>query len=317
MSPDVKVVEDLAGLPLLRKWKTTLARAKKQVRPYRENSAARRLATRIRSLRPIKSPVFILGCPRSGTTFLGSVMESIPSSSYYFEPPILKYYSRLVFEGRMSAAATRRIYAKAFHALLLAAPGNGPRIIEKNPKHTWIARRLLQVFPDAKFIFIHRDGRDVALSLLAKPWHRRDSVGQGKREPGGYLYGPYPHFYIESHRHQEYEDTTDYHRAIWIWRRYAEEMEKLRDELPEPCQFHLRYEELVRQPEQVVRPLVRFLDEPDDVLQSIMTVADQGHAGSVGKWKTQLGEEEHAATRSEAGEMLRFLGYADQETAVT
>lgn len=316
MSRDFEVVEDLKFFALLNKWKVTLGRAREQAKQRGQIARRGCLRTRFASLLPIKRPVFILGCPRSGTTFLGQVMDSIPGSSYYFEPPILKYYSRLVYQGTAGTTRTSCLYRAVLHSLLLAAPGNGPRVIEKNPTHTWIAESLLQSFPDARFVFIHRDGRDVALSLAAKPWHQRDAAAQGKREPGGYLYGPYPHFYIEPDRHDEFQSTTDYHRAIWIWRRYAEEMARLKRTLPETLQFHMSYEELVQQPKDTLEPMLRFLDEPSSVLGSVLEAANQGHGASVGKWRTQLSAEERATTATEAGEMLRILGYAARDAAL-
>jgi len=41
---------------------------------------------------------------------------------------------------------------------------------DKTPEHTGHLPRIRQVFPDAKIIFLYRDGRDVALSLTKMPW---------------------------------------------------------------------------------------------------------------------------------------------------
>src|SRR5207247_1101665 len=40
---------------------------------------------------------------------------------------------------------------------------------EKTPEHTGQLPRIQAVFPDAKIIFLYRDGRDVALSLTKVP----------------------------------------------------------------------------------------------------------------------------------------------------
>jgi len=41
---------------------------------------------------------------------------------------------------------------------------------DKTPEQTGRIMRMRWLFPDAKFIFIYRDGRDVALSLCKVPW---------------------------------------------------------------------------------------------------------------------------------------------------
>jgi len=45
---------------------------------------------------------------------------------------------------------------------------------EKTPEHTGHLPRIQQFFPDAKIIFLYRDGRDVALSLTKVPWMSSD-----------------------------------------------------------------------------------------------------------------------------------------------
>lgn len=45
---------------------------------------------------------------------------------------------------------------------------------DKAPEHTGHLSRIHGVFPDAKIIFMYRDGRDVALSLSEMPWIRCD-----------------------------------------------------------------------------------------------------------------------------------------------
>jgi LPS sulfotransferase NodH len=303
------IVQELDTLGLLKKWKSTLGAARRQRRVTK--SGGLKLRTRSAVVRTIRAPVFVLGCPRSGTTFLGQVLDAVPGTSYYFEPAALKYFSRLVFEKRVTINQARRVYNSVFRSLLLVAPGNGPRVIEKNPKHTWVAETLRELFPDARFVFIHRDGRDVALSLLAKPWHRQDSAGSGRREPGGYLYGPFPHFYIEPERRTEYMATSDYHRAIWIWRRYAEEMIRLRDALPIECQSHIQYEELVFDPLAVSKKLLRFLDIGESrAINSVLEAAQTGHASSIGKWKSQMTDEDRQMTEREAGDIMKAIGSA-------
>jgi len=45
---------------------------------------------------------------------------------------------------------------------------------EKSPAHTGKLWRIKEVFPEAKVLFLYRDGRDVALSLTKVPWMHHD-----------------------------------------------------------------------------------------------------------------------------------------------
>ena len=259
----------------------------------------------------LEKPVFILGCPRSGTTYLGNILEMMPGASYYFEPPILKYYARPVYEGRVSPSRSRRFYRSCCRSLLFVAPGTGPRVVEKNPNHTWVAEALYHAFPDARFIIISRDGRDTALSLSQKPWHLKESVATGKREPGGYLYGPFPHFYIEEHRRDEYLHTSDMHRCAWIWRRHAEQIAHLRQALPADCQFHISYESLILQPEKTLGFILEFIGENDErTRKKVFAAAREGHTFSLGRWRKGLKPSDLQIIQREAGEMLERSDYA-------
>lgn len=294
------------GWKWIRKWQETITFS----RLMQPDDLRGRRRTRLLALGPIHCPVFVLGSPRSGTTYLGTLLSAIPGVSYFFEPPILKYYARQVYEGEVSPGKARRFYPWVFRILRVVAPGRGPRVIEKNPNHTWIAETLATVFPEARFVMIIRDGRDTALSLLEKPWHREDSVDSGRFEPGGYPYGPYPHFYIEHDRHDEYLATDDLTRCAWVWRRHTEEVMRLQESLPAGSWHALRYEELLMNPDETLHELLSFLgvDTPEARL-AVSEVAATGHRASIGRWREQLTDDELERVEREAGALLSRLGY--------
>lgn len=296
------------GLRYLRKWQRTISFSRVEQQAHLPG----RWLTRAGALGPVRRPVFVLGSPRSGTTYLGALLAAIPGVSYFFEPPILKYYARLVYDGEVPLARARRFYAWAFRVLRFVAPGRGLRVVEKNPNHTWIAETLLAVFPDAQFVMILRDGRDATLSLLAKPWHLDESAGSGRYEPGGYPYGPYPHFYIEPDRRDEYLEVDDLTRCAWIWRRHTEEMMRLQGALPPGCWHVLRYEDLLMEPEPTLAELLTFLgaDSPE-ARRLVAETARSGHRSSIGKWRDQLDRAAVDRVTREAGPLLRQLRYDD------
>lgn len=300
------VLLERGPLSRLRLWQQTTQQARRTV--VTAPSRTERAQIRLRSLKPMSDPIFVLGSPRSGTTYLGSLLASLPGATYFFEPQLFKYYVRLLHEDRVSERHAALVYRLGFHSLLLAAPGAGTRIVEKNPNHVFSAKQLATIFGNARFVTITRDGRDVAASLAAKPWHRADAADSGRREPGGYLYGPHPHFYIEAGRRHEFATTTDVHRCIWIWRRHQEEIERLRSAVTLD-QHHLRYEDLVQQPARTLDRLLDYLHVPDHGRLDVLSESANGHAASVGRWQQTFDADELAIIEAEAGPLLTKLGY--------
>lgn len=140
-------------------------------------------------------PVFVVGAPRSGTTLVYSILlASGAFPAYEAESRILecstrygRFRSRRGFD-RFFADFTRsrqfarsgldrdRLYRAArascrtwegFLALFMGSMAGAQgksRWVEKTPNHVLYLRRLASAFPDARFIHVIRDGRDVAVS---------------------------------------------------------------------------------------------------------------------------------------------------------
>lgn len=288
-------------------WYESLQQQAKLIDANSPNVSTSRLKVRAKALGPLRQPVFVLGCPRSGTTYLGTLLSELRDSTYIYEPQILKYYVRLVRQAKVTSLHADAIYRLGLRSLVMAGPGHGARPIEKNPNHVFAVEHLKSVFPDARFVVITRDGRDVAVSLNEKPWHRADAIGSG-REPGGYLNGPYPHFYIEPDRADEYIQTSDIHRCIWIWRQHQEEVERVRHS-DDINQLHIRYEDLVLKPSETVDVLCDFLDASSESRSAVHQRARSGRSSSVGRWRDVLDQADMQVVDKEAGELLRHLGY--------
>jgi len=258
----------------------------------------------------ITKPIFIIGSGRSGTTLLGKVINALPDVSYYREPAIGKYYVKPVYEGSVTFEEARKFYTNLYGALMKVAPRGGDRFAEKNPSNIFISDTLLRIFPDAKFVHIYRDGRDVTCSLLRKPWLLRKSLNLNKREHSGYLSGPYPPYYIEKERRGEYYHTKDVHRCIWAWKRFVESGLHLKKIMPPTTLCHIQYEELVEKPNELILNLLQFLDVySSKAYEKAMKVAGQIYKGSVGRWNEELSPEDLQVVYSEGGEMLRAYGY--------
>lgn len=265
-------------------------------------------------IRPsLEGAVFIVGAPRSGTSFLGEVCASLPELSYHYEPPMIKAATRYVYERQWSEPRAR-LFFRATYRWLLRRHGDGHlRLAEKTPQNCFIIDFLARSFPDARFVHIVRDGRDAALSYTRTEWLSQRSAGSGKRESGGYLIGPVPRYWVERERRDEFAATSDLHRCIWAWRRHTESaLERLAD-LDSSRVHELRFEDWVH-PERRASEATALLDFLDishpASRQAFQTRLGQGRPDRVGDAKKELGSEERATVDAEAGDLLRRLGYA-------
>lgn len=292
---------------LLRLTRRTLRQTRRQYRPGHRPLSVRRLEG---LLRPnLNRPIFIVGAPRSGTTFLGDCVAALPGVSYHFEPVATKYAARLVYDGTWGFRQAQRFYRGAYGWLMRVHLDADLRFAEKTPRNCFLIPFLHRAFPDAVFLHIVRDGRDAALSLSKQPWLQGAYRASGKREPGGYAYGA-ARFWVESDRVEEFERTTDVHRCIWAWRRYVEDAVAALAELPPHLHHTVRYEALVFDPSGEAERLLDFLqiDEPVARARFREHIA-LACPDSVGNWRRELPSEALAHIEREAGALLRKLCY--------
>ena len=117
------------------------------------------------------TPVFIIGCPRSGTNILRDVLASHPSISTWPCDELnqlwrYKYYHRCsdVLTADDINSSNRNYIYSAFDSL--HSKTNTPFILEKTCANTLRIPFLSVLFPWARFIHITRDGHDASYSAF-------------------------------------------------------------------------------------------------------------------------------------------------------
>lgn len=157
---------------------------------------------------------FIVGVPRSGTTLLQAMLAShpnilIPPETEYFmyfnnhgnnlaleatNTQLDKYLKSQAWQEqnlsdsdyRDAISKTDRSIRSLFLSLMMLhidkAGSNKCRIGEKSPHHCRHVLRILDMFPSAKFIHIHRDPRDVVASRIKLKWSQHASCLSVARE---------------------------------------------------------------------------------------------------------------------------------------
>ena len=255
-------------------------------------------------------PIFIIGAPRSGTTFLGSCIGALPEVSYHFEPRLTKAAARCVYDGSWSERRSAAVFRLSDSALLLAALDGGRRFAEKNPENGFVVPFLAAALPQAQFVHIIRDGRDAAVSHSEQPWLAAASAGTARRGRGGQLWGPYPRWWVEPARRAEFTQVSDLVRSAWCWRRFTTAALDGLAELPASRMLELRYEPLVRDPAGAAGLLADFLETSPAGLRSLRDSLSQARTSSVGRWRGILAERDIAEVQAEIGPLLSRLGYA-------
>jgi protein-tyrosine sulfotransferase len=222
-----------------------------------------------------KPAIFILGVPRSGTTLLRTVLDSHPAIACGPETPWLGgpqarsvreltrflredphgYCANFGADRSVVAAASR---AMVEHLMMDYARRRGKaRWAEKTPDNVQCVDFLLELFPDGRFVYLTREGVDVAVSTSVIPEDRRGiSEWHEKHLPIG------PALTVAN---------TPFN-ALLRWRHWNAAVERA---LVGREHFRLTYERLVSEPEPTLRELMDFIGEPFD--PAMLRYAEQPH----------------------------------------
>ena len=232
--------------------------------------------------------IFVVGCPRSGTTFVARAIGGLPGFVDFGE---VTPWKAALPEGP-SAGDLRRILERIRHLGLAW----GLRGVEQTPETAHVLDAALEAYPQAMAVHVLRDGRDVVCSLLERGWLNADGAGS---DDAGLPYGPEPRFWVEPERREEFAQVTDARRCAWAWRRYVEAVRAANagDRLLE-----VRYEGLAT----VADRLAGFLGAN---VTSTHRALDSFRDSSIGRWRRELTPEQLAEVEAEAGGLLRELGY--------
>ncbi len=173
------------------------------------------------------------------------------------------------------------------------------RIAEKTPANVLHFTELNELFPDADFVHVIRDGRDVVASLLTMDW-------------------------TDTRTGKPMEMTRNPAIAAATWAHHVTTGLNARDAGIRV--FEIRYENLVANPREALGRLFGFLDEPwsdqtlsfhlGDKIRTGVAEASEGqiakplYTQSVGRWRQDFSEETKAAIKGQAGALLMKLEYA-------
>jgi hypothetical protein len=233
--------------------------------------------------------VFVVGCPRSGTTFLGRAIGGLPGFVDFGEVTPWK----AALPSSPSPEDLRRILERIRRIGL----ARGLRGVEQTPETAHVLGAALEAYPQALAVHAVRDGRDVICSLLERGWL---SANQDGKDDARLPYGAEPRFWVEPERREEFAQVSDARRCAWAWRRYVE---AVRDAGAGERLLEVRYESLAT----MANRLAEFLDAN---VTATHRVLDDFRDDSIGRWRRDLTPDQIADFDAEAGPLLAELGYS-------
>ena len=280
------------------------------IRDRRRDPALRKQPS-VQALDPrLHRPIFVVGAPRSGTTFLGSCLGRLPDVSYHSEPRLTKAAAQYVYEGTWSERWSAAVFRNSYRALLLATLEGGRRFAEKNPENSFLVPFLAATLPSAQFVHIVRDGRDAAVSHAEQPWLAAASAGSGRVGHARQAFGPHARWWVEEDRRDEFATVPDIVRTAWCWRRFTEAALDGLATLPGERVIEVRYEDVVTDPMTAADVLADFVGTTPAGRQALRGGLAGARRGSVGRWRKALSQDQVIDVEHEIRPLLTRLGYA-------
>ena len=255
--------------------------------------------------------LFIIGSPRSGTTFLASLLKPTAYGEPFETQFILKYFDKLENYGSLEQDANVTTLLKDIEKERAIAqwqvPLNGADAVkfmgqdrsyqklvdyigttlmasrgkqlwgDKTPHYILQFEKLVALYPDAKFLYIIRDGRDVALSLLQKDWGPNNVYACAQQ-------------WIDGNSMEVFRQT---------------EALKAKGNL-----HYINYETLLTNPEQECAKIYQFLDDDiENYRDEVEKLIAKTMSGNFSKWKTKMSATQIEVYESVAGDVLNAHGY--------
>lgn len=259
------------------------------------------------------APLWVVGAPRSGTTFLARVLDHHPGIFLTNETRVMLLFSRMlnrwVGARRLLATSREEVVETLWHQVpglveqiyrdLGVRPGQ--RWGDKYPQYAdgdqdpEALRTIDRLFPAGQYVHIIRDPRAVVASIVAKEW-------------------------------------LEFGEAIQAWRAFVSHARAFGAEVGESRYHELRFEDLVVDGKETIGSILRFLDLPDDEEVDAFLLSQEserdhlsyptGQPGSIGpeSWAERLDSEQLRTVEMELAPMMSDLGYepsgARQDRAV-
>ena len=238
--------------------------------------------------------VFVVGSPRSGTTFLAGAIGAVPGFADLTEVTPLKAEIPLLATLAEDEAANRiRNILDRVRTLTLT---RGVRAVEQTPETAFVLRAALRAYPEAQAVHVVRDGRDVVCSLLERGWL---SAGRTGGDDARLPYGTDARFWVAPGDRDAFQASSDAARAAWAWRSYVTAARSVGERV-----VQVRYDSLASSAPQIAAAL-------GVAAAPLEASLNRFHDRSIGRYRRDLTPAQLADVERVAGPLLRDLGFRD------
>ncbi|MEV6152117.1 sulfotransferase [Nonomuraea sp. NPDC052129] len=277
----------------------------------------------------VRRPVFLLGAPHSGADLLARALKRSPGFHVTMGRASVAHvvyaFARKPSIGQTSGAVRvlRDALAESWQVLPRScgqcaaacreaggvmslgpcvATSEVTRFGDGSPDLLYSAPVLLRAFPDARFVQLIRDGRDVVADMLDDPdclaWFKPVMLSEETEFPN-----PFLGVNRDEHR-DRWKGMPAAGKSALRWRSAVRLSATLRKELPPGQLLTLRYEDLVQRPAEPVAALTEFLETR---VSKIGLYAPR--VSEVGSWRTRLRPGDLTLVEKVTRQELTRLGY--------
>jgi len=281
----------------------------------------------------LDAPIILIGTHRSGTTWLGGILKTHPSLAFWGEPRhVWTRGNAYIPHDRLTERHAKPRVARHIRATFerFVRDAGRQRLAEKTPSNCLRVPFIRAIYPEAKILFVVRDGRSVLNSserlmtsdVPKMPQRARSRALQtplwewpayapqaaqllSKRLLGTRLryWGPRPPGWKQWVRN----DPPD----LVLAKQWAATMTIALDDTegaPEDHVLRFRYEDLVRRPREVFAGIARFLELPDPE-PTIEMVVESARPDRAEGWKETLSSDQLARVGPIMEPVNTRLGY--------
>jgi hypothetical protein len=284
-------------------------------------------------------PLVIIGAPRSGTNMLRNALTQLPGFATWPCDEINSIWRRCTAnfpnDELSPAHATPQVVGYIRAAFIkLAERSQAHWVVEKTCANSLRVEYVREVLPEAKFIFLVRDGRDVVASAL-KRWHAKLDIRYTLRKAKYVPWSDVPCYAARFCRNYMRRFATP-DRRLTTWGPRFAGMDKLLAtcNLAEVCAeqwrvcieraatslentsarfITVRYEDFVQHPEPEFGRITDFLDMPGSHTCA-QALTRQITDKSVGNWRRELDAAQLSLIMPRIQTALARWKYEDEST---
>lgn len=281
------------------------------------------------------NPIIIIGAARSGTNMLRDILTDIPNYGTWDCDeinPIWRHgnlnHPHDEFYPQMASSSVIKFVQKEFEKI--AKSQKVDNVVEKSCANSLRVSFINEIFPEAKYVFIYRDGRDTVASAAIR-WNAKFELNYTlkKLRYTPLIDIPYYGFQFGRNRLKQFitrkkqlsfwgvqiKNMQDYLKKYSLyevcalqWKECVDKSLKDFETINPEQVIKVRYEDFVTNPEKELKLILDFL-KVDSSNLDIPDIVKNISMKSIGKHKQQLSEEDQAKINLLLKDTLTKLNY--------